>query len=96
MVGIDRAKSVLHLVGRGLGVAFTPPPDLARHVRDRLFPWTSAGAPWTTLLWCNGRMALPALLSAPLVIPLVRLSPPDSQNCRLCKFSGGNWFRCFQ
>ena len=44
---------------RGLGVACTPPPDLARHVRDRLFPWTPAGDPWTTLLWCNGRMALP-------------------------------------
>ena len=43
IVGIDRAKSVLHLVGRGLGVAFTPPPDLARHARDRLFPWTPAG-----------------------------------------------------
>jgi len=27
---------------------------------------------------------------------LVRLSPPDSQNCRLCKFSGGSWLRCFQ
>ena len=59
IVGIDRAKSVLHLVGRGLGVAFTPPPDLARHVRDRLFPWTPAGDSWTTLLGCNGRMALP-------------------------------------
>jgi RecA-family ATPase len=28
--------------------------------------------------------------------PLVRLSLPDSQNCRLCKFRGGNWLRCFQ
>ena len=27
---------------------------------------------------------------------IVRLSPPDSQNCRLCKFSGGSWLRCFQ
>ena len=24
----------------GLGVAFSPPPDLAQRVRDRLFPWT--------------------------------------------------------
>jgi hypothetical protein len=46
-------------IARGLGIAFAPPPDLARCVRDRLFPWTPAGDPWTTLLWCNGRMALP-------------------------------------
>jgi hypothetical protein len=46
-------------IARGFGVACTPPPDLARHVRDRLFPWPPAGDPWTTLLWCNGRMALP-------------------------------------
>ena len=31
-------------IARGLGVAFTLPPDLARHLRDRLFPWTPAGA----------------------------------------------------
>ena len=41
-------------IARGLGIAFAPPPDLARRVRDRLFPWTPAGDPWTTLLWCNG------------------------------------------
>lgn len=46
-------------IARGLGVACTPPPDLVRHVRDRLFPWTPAGDPSTTLLWCNGRVALP-------------------------------------
>jgi hypothetical protein len=46
-------------IALGLGVAFAPPPDLVRRVRDRLFPWTPAGAPWTTLLWCNGRVALP-------------------------------------
>ena len=28
-------------------------------MRDRLFPWPPAGDPWTMLLWCNGRMALP-------------------------------------
>jgi len=37
-------------IALGLGVVFVPPPDLARRVRDRLFPWTPAGAPWTTLL----------------------------------------------
>jgi hypothetical protein len=46
-------------IALGLGVAFSPPPALARRVRDRLFPWTPAGDPWTTLLWCNGRVALP-------------------------------------
>jgi hypothetical protein len=46
-------------IAPGLGVAFSPPPALARRVRDRLFPWTPAGDPWTTLLWCNGRVALP-------------------------------------
>ena len=46
-------------IALGLGVAFEPPPDLVRCVRDRLFPWTPAGDPWTTLLWCNGRVALP-------------------------------------
>ena len=46
-------------IAMGLGAAFSPPPDLARRVRDRLFPWTPAGDPWTTLLWCNGRVALP-------------------------------------
>jgi uncharacterized protein (TIGR03083 family) len=46
-------------IALGLGVAFEPPADLVRRVRDRLFPWTPAGDPWTTLLWCNGRVALP-------------------------------------
>ena len=46
-------------IALGLGVAFAPPPDLVRRVRDRLFPWTPAGDPWTTLLWCNGRVPLP-------------------------------------
>src|SRR5262245_25874695 len=46
-------------IAMGLGVVFLPPPDLARRVRDRLFPWTPSGDPWTTLLWCNGRVALP-------------------------------------
>jgi hypothetical protein len=46
-------------IALGLGVTFVPPPALVRRVRDRLFPWTPAGDPWTTLLWCNGRVALP-------------------------------------
>ena len=35
-------------IALGLGVAFEPPPDLVRRVRDQLFPWTPAGDPWTT------------------------------------------------
>lgn len=27
---------------------------------------------------------------------LVRLSSPETQNCRLCKFNGGSRLRCFQ
>jgi len=32
-------------IARGLGVAFTSPQDLARHVCDPLFPWTPLVAP---------------------------------------------------
>ena len=30
------------------------------------------------------------------VLQLVRLSSPETQNCRLCKFNGGSRLRCFQ
>jgi uncharacterized protein (TIGR03083 family) len=45
---------------RGLGVAFAPDRSLAAAVLDRLFPWHQVGTdPWRTLLWANGRVALP-------------------------------------
>ncbi|WP_199430353.1 maleylpyruvate isomerase family mycothiol-dependent enzyme [Qaidamihabitans albus] len=45
---------------RGLGVAFTPSPEPASATLRRLFPWAPAEAePWRTLLWANGRTALP-------------------------------------
>ena len=38
------------------------------------------------------------LSSIPVIVnsSLVRLSSPRTQNCRLSKFNGGNWLRCFQ
>jgi len=45
---------------RGLDLPFTPPPALARATLERLFPWAPDGLdPWPTLLWANGRIALP-------------------------------------
>jgi hypothetical protein len=31
-----------------------------------------------------------------LLLYLVRLSSPETQNCRLCKFNGGSRLCCFQ
>jgi uncharacterized protein (TIGR03083 family) len=46
---------------RGLGVPFTPPDALVAATLARLFPWAPAATdPWPALLWCNGRIALPA------------------------------------
>jgi len=48
---------------RGLGLTFTPPPELAEVTLRRLFPWApgdgeAAQDPWATLLWANGRTEL--------------------------------------
>ena len=49
-----------HDAARGLGLPFTPSPALARATLERLFPWAPTGTdPWPTLLWANGRIALP-------------------------------------
>ena len=46
----------------GLGLPFSPDPDLAARVVARLFPWHRASEdPWPTLLWANGRIELPGL-----------------------------------
>jgi uncharacterized protein (TIGR03083 family) len=45
---------------RGLGLAFTPPADLAEATLRRLFPWAPDGVePWPGLRWANGRDDLP-------------------------------------
>jgi hypothetical protein len=45
---------------RGLGLRFTPDPELAGRVLARLFPWHDPGDDaWQTLLWANGRIDLP-------------------------------------
>jgi uncharacterized protein (TIGR03083 family) len=48
-------------VARGLEFDFEPPTALAQVVLLRLFPWiqNNSGDPWRTLLWANGRIALP-------------------------------------
>lgn len=47
-------------IARGFDAVFTPPPDIARRVLVRLFPWAPADAdPWDALRWANGRVALP-------------------------------------
>lgn len=49
-----------HDVASGLGVAFTPPPDLCARALGRLFPEAPTGTdPWATLLWSTGRGPLP-------------------------------------
>lgn len=48
-----------HDACRGLSIHFEPPPEFARLVLERLFPWASSdGDPWSVLLWANGRIAL--------------------------------------
>jgi uncharacterized protein (TIGR03083 family) len=48
--------------GNGLGLEFTPSPELSAATLRRLFPWAPTGTePWRTLLWANGREDLPGL-----------------------------------
>ncbi len=47
-------------VALGLGVPWSPDPDLCARVLGRLLPEVEPAAdPWTTLLWACGRIALP-------------------------------------
>ena len=49
-------------IASGFGIDFHPPEDLCSRVLARLFPWapTDVGS-WESLLWANGRIALPRL-----------------------------------
>ena len=49
-------------IASGFGIDFHPPEDLCSRVLARLFPWapTDVGN-WESLLWANGRIALPGL-----------------------------------
>jgi len=49
-------------IAAGFGIDFKPPEDLCGLVLARLFPWapTDVGH-WESLLWANGRLALPGL-----------------------------------
>jgi uncharacterized protein (TIGR03083 family) len=46
----------------GLGLDYSPPPDLCYRLVGRLFPWApdaqAQASPWTALLWANGRTHL--------------------------------------
>ena len=45
-------------VAVALGIDLRPPDGLTGRVLGRLFPWVDAGdAPWSALLWANGRIA---------------------------------------
>ncbi|GAA1646666.1 maleylpyruvate isomerase N-terminal domain-containing protein [Actinoplanes couchii] len=47
-------------VTRGLTIPWAPPRRLSAAVLSRLFPDAPAGDPSEVLLWCTGRIALPA------------------------------------
>jgi uncharacterized protein (TIGR03083 family) len=55
-------------IALGLGLAYSPPIDVAERTLRRLFPWTAeAGDGWAGLLWANGRE------------PLGDVAPPGSE-----------------
>lgn len=60
-MGCDEILVHTHDIAAGLGLAFEPPAEAAEHVLVRLFPWAPPGeGAWATLLWANGRSALPS------------------------------------
>lgn len=59
-MGCDEILVHTYDVARGLDLEVEPASDLAARVVARLFPWAPTdGDPWETLLWANGRAALP-------------------------------------
>ncbi|MFF0160128.1 GNAT family N-acetyltransferase [Streptomyces sp. NPDC005263] len=56
------AETLLHTrdIAEGLGLTYTPAPELAEYVLTRIFPTVRPGPdPWQTLLWATGRGELP-------------------------------------
>ena len=59
-MGCDELLVHTHDAAAGLGLTFEPPTVLSHLVLRRLFPWAPEDSqPWPTLLWANGRIALP-------------------------------------
>lgn len=63
-MGCDELLVHVADAARGAGQVFTPAPELATAVLDRLFPWVRLDQlptddPWAALLWANGRTDLP-------------------------------------
>ncbi|GLU47949.1 hypothetical protein [Nocardiopsis ansamitocini] len=62
-MGIVETLVHTHDLAEGLDLAWDPPAELCSRVLARLFPDvpTKDAAPWPTLLWATGRIALPGL-----------------------------------
>jgi uncharacterized protein (TIGR03083 family) len=61
-MGCDELLVHTHDAAVGLGLEFEPPEVFSRMVLRRIFPWAPRDTdPWETLLWANGRTALPGL-----------------------------------
>ncbi|HWM07546.1 MAG TPA: DinB family protein [Actinophytocola sp.] len=59
-MGIVETFVHTHDLAAGLGLTWTPPPDLCAAVLTRLFPNAPTDTdPWPTLLWATGRADLP-------------------------------------
>lgn len=55
-MGVVETLLHTHDVAQGMGLPWTPPPDLCTRVRDRLFPDLPVDTdPWPTLLWATNR-----------------------------------------
>lgn len=58
-MGCDEILVHAYDIMQGFGFLFHPDEELCRRVVRRLFPWAPEGQAWETLLWSNGRIALP-------------------------------------
>jgi hypothetical protein len=59
-MGCDEMLVHTNDIATGLAGTFDPPRELCRRVLQRLFPWAPVDVdPWESLLWANGRIALP-------------------------------------